>query len=139
MGQTRASLLLEYLKGALTTSKNEVVTVFPSAARTATEDSSDVTNEHGIGCVVIIDVTAASGTPSVVFKIQGKDPVSGKYYDILDSAAITGVETAVLRVWPAMAPSANAKEDDILPRTWRVRAEHADASSVTYSVGAVVA
>ena len=117
---------------------NERFTIFASAARTETVNGDDIENMNGRGVKVVIDVTAASATPSVVFTIQGKDTVSGKYYTILASSAITGTGTTVLTVYPGLTASANAVANDILPRDWRVIATHADADSITYSVGAQV-
>lgn len=112
--------------------------VFASATRTATANANDQENEVGRGAVIVVDVTAVAATPSVVFKIQGKDPESGAYYDILTSAAVTGVSTNVYRVYPGLTAVANLTANDLLPRTWRVRAEHGDADSITYSVGALL-
>jgi hypothetical protein len=117
---------------------NMDVTVLSSAARTATLQSSDITNYNAKGLHLVIDVTAIAATPSVVFTIQGKDALSGKYYTILASAAITGTGTTVLKVYPGLTGVANSKADDLLPRVWRVDATHADADSITYSVGASV-
>lgn len=112
------------------------VTLFGSGARTATANGDDQKNFNYCGAHIIIDVTAASDTPSVVFTVQGKDPVGGKYYTILASAAITGIGTTVLRVFPDATASANVAANDYLPLTWRVIATHADTDSITYSVGA---
>jgi hypothetical protein len=117
---------------------NERITVFSSAARTETVNSDDIENMNGRGLKLVIDVTATTASPSVVFTIQGKDTVSGKYYTILASAAITGTGTTVLTVYPGLTASANVVGNDILPRDWRVNATHADADSITYSVGAQV-
>ena len=106
-----------------------------SGAYTASQDSADLSNKRYRGAHIIIDVTAATLTPSVVFTVQGKDLASGKYYDILDSAAITGVGTTVLTIFPAATGAANLTENNILPETFRIHAEHADADSITYSVG----
>ena len=113
---------------------NHEATAFASAARTASSNSSDLTNYNARGVKVVIDVTAASATPSVVFTIAGKCTLSGKYYAILASAAITGTGTTVLTVYPGATAAANVAVSDVLPRLWRVEAVHADADSITYSV-----
>jgi hypothetical protein len=111
-----------------TTSRdNAEGTVFASAARTATPTAFDGSNLSGRGLHLIIDATASSGSPSVVFTIQGKDPVSGKFYTILASAAITGTGTTVLRVYPGLTAAANTVANDVLPKTWRVIATHGNA------------
>jgi hypothetical protein len=111
-------------------------TVFSLAARTATTTSRDFKNDGGQGAIVTIDVTAATASPSVVFSIERKDPTSGKYATILDSAAITGTGTTVLRIHPELTAAANTVAKDMMPAIWRVKATHADGDSITYSVGA---
>lgn len=107
--------------------------VLASAARTASVNSSDMTNMSGRGVRVWIKATASAATPSVVFTIAGKT-AQGDYYTILDSAAVTGAGTTTLVVHPELAASANAIANNHLPRTWRVQAVAADADSLTYSV-----
>lgn len=106
-----------------------------SEARTATNNSDDLTNSLHKGCHVIIDVTAISATPSVVPTIQGKDSVSGKYYTLLVGAAITATGTTVLKVYPGLVVAANLAANDIVPSKFRILMTHADADSITYSVG----
>lgn len=120
-------------------------TVYPSATRTVTPTDSngvgtdDKSNNFGNSIIVFIDVTSINaGTPSVVFTVEGKDPVSGKYYTLLASAAIVAVGTTVLRVNPGLTAAANTIAKDMLPSLWRVKAVHADGQAITYSVGAVV-
>ncbi len=116
---------------------NYNIEVLPSAARTATLNSDDL-DCQGRGVHVIIDVTVDPALASVVPKIQGYAPTSAKWYDILVGVAITAVGATVLKVYPGIVASANVAASDILPPVWRVRLEHADADSITYSVEAVV-
>lgn len=112
--------------------------VLASAARTATEASSVFPNTGFRGLHLVIDVTAAADTPSVVFTIQGQSPLGSDFYTILASAAITGTGTTVLRVYPGLTAAANTVANDVLPHLWRVNAVHADADSITYSVNAIL-
>lgn len=114
-------------------------TILASAARTATTNSADFTNYNAKGIKVVIDVTVDPAAASVVFDIEGKDSVSGKYYSLLTSAAIVAVGTTVLTVFPGVSETANVKASDMLPRTYRVTATHADADSITYSVSGALA
>ncbi len=114
----------------------ESLTIFASAARTATVNGSDIINDSHRGANVVIDCTADPSTASVTFTVQGKDETSGKYYTILESAAVNGTGTTVLRVYPGIAASSNVAVSEALPRIWRVIATHADSESITYSVGA---
>lgn len=91
------------------------------AAAAASLNGLDMENISGIGAQIIIDVTAITGTtPSLVVTVEGKDPVSGKYYTILASASITTVSTTVLRIFPGATASANLAVNDVLPKAFRV-------------------
>jgi hypothetical protein len=116
--------------------QNREVTVFASAAYTASQNSADLSNPYARGVIVTIDVTAFAATPSVVFTIKGKSALGSDYNTILASAAITGTGQTVLRVYPGLTAAANVAANDIVPCTWRIEAVHADADSITYSVSA---
>ena len=109
--------------------------LYQSVARTATPTAIELTDDHVEGIQLIIDVTAVTATPSVVPTIDGKDPLSGKFYNILTGAAITATGTTVLRIHPQIPASANLIAQDFLPETYRVVMTHADADSITYTVG----
>lgn len=104
--------------------------VFASAARTATVATTLAT--ECLGGVFVIDVTAAAATPSVVFTIAGV--VGPATYTILESAAITGTGTTVLRIHPDFTAAANTIAKDVLPQALKITATHADTDSITYSV-----
>lgn len=114
-------------------------TIYSSAARTGTPTAVTQTNSAGYrGVVVVIDCTASADTPSVVFTIQGYSTLGNDWYTILASAAVTGAETRILRVFPGATAAANTVANDWLPLSWRVDATHADADSITYSVNAIL-
>jgi hypothetical protein len=113
------------------TAKQDEVVV-SSAARTADDNFTFVCNTTG--GLFVIDVTAATATPSVVFTIQGVEPISGNVWTILQSAAITAAGTTVLRVYPTLTAAANTIAQDILPQGINIFCDHADADSITYSV-----
>jgi hypothetical protein len=113
---------------------NREVTLVASAARTATESFSDVVCYNAIGAVIVIDITAITDTPSVVFTVEGKCTLSGKYYTLLASAAKTGTGTTALFIGPGVPTGANVSIGYPLPRIIRITATHADADSMTYSV-----
>lgn len=115
---------------------NAHITVLASAARTATVNSSDLVNPTGRGAHIILNVTSITASPSVVFRIQGKDELVNVYYDILVSTAVTTTGTTIFKIYPGIPQVPNLVANDILPRIFRVRAEHADADSITYSVSA---
>ncbi len=114
-------------------------TLLASAARTATTSSADVTNFNGRGLQVLLNVTAASGTGGLTLTIQGKDPVSGNYYNLnANPTAITATGLTVYEVYPGVGAAGGGvtqRTSASLPRTFRVTVTHGDASSYTYSVG----
>jgi hypothetical protein len=107
------------------------IALLKSQARTATINSDGVRGAH-----IIISVSASADTPSVVPKIQGKNQLTGAWYDILTGAAITGTGVTVLKVFPGAPVTTNVSTNDFLPEKWRVRMEHSDTDSITYSVAA---
>lgn len=112
------------------------VTVLASAARTATTNSADQINLDGQFLRLYINVSAIVTAPSITVTIQAKDPVSGTYSTILVSAAITAVDHTVLQVGPGLTAAANLVAQAAMPRSWRVSVTHANANSITYSIGA---
>lgn len=117
------------------------VSVYASAARTATPTAVTVPTGRFKSLHLVIDVTAITSTPSVVCTVDGLDPVSGKYYNLLTSAALTesGVPyTRVLKIGPGLPVTANLSANDVLPSTVRVTMTHGDADSITYSVAATL-
>lgn len=116
---------------------NEAITVLASAARTATTNSSDLVNYNGRGVLVVIDVTAVTGSASVTVALQTKETIGNKYVTVLTSAAITGTGQTRLRCYPGITPVANEAVSDLIGRTWRVVVTHGTADSITYSVQSV--
>lgn len=95
----------------------------------------------GNGFTVVASVTTITTTDvnmsssgGVVFKIQGLDTRSGKYYDIIVSASVATVSTVVLKIHPALTAAANLAVNDVLPQDFRVLATHSNSESMTYSV-----
>ena len=112
-------------------------TLYSSVARTATPTATtQVSYRAERGGHFVIDVTAATATPSVVPTIEAYDATSDSWYTILTGAAITATGTTVLKVYPGIAVQANATASDVLPQTWRVTMTHADTDSITYTVSA---
>jgi hypothetical protein len=108
--------------------------LYPSQARTATPTPVEVVEDFD-GVRIVIDVTAIGPAPSVTFNVEGHAPLSDKWFSLLASAAITGVGTTVLTVFPGAAVTTNVSANNLMGGHWRVRPVHANADSITYSVG----
>lgn len=91
-----------------------------------------------LGVRLFIDVTAITASPSVVFSLEIQDPISGDWKTILDSAAVTGTTTGptFMVAYPGAVAVANVVVNQPIGRKFRVTATHADADSITFSVGA---
>lgn len=119
---------------------------FARTARIATPTPVEFATAGARGLMVVINVTAITASPSVVFTIQGvtypDETVSGRgtavTWDILPSAAIVGVGTTVLQVHPALGDTPNLLAEDCVPDKVRITAVHGDADSITYAVTAIL-
>jgi len=123
-------------------------TVLPSAARgtTTTPASGGGYSTHESSLVIMtVDTTAGAGT-SLIVKLQGFDPVSGKWFDVTDGTsvaqcqALTSTQTAVLVVGPGITTKAPANGgtyqslSTVVPAQLRVVSTVAGANP-TFSVG----
>lgn len=131
------SLLLVSQSFALNSPYEGVYTWLPSATRTATTASADIVGKYATGVEVICNVSAASDTGGLVLKIQGKDQISGNYYDI---AATNSVTTPIVirniigaNVFNVAPSGGNVNVNTYVPWTWRLQMVHGDSSNYTYS------
>jgi len=110
-------------------------TWLPSASRTATQTSPDITTAGFKNLTVTLDMTVA-GTGSVTLTINGKDVASGKYRLILSGAAVTTNTTNVYKVTQnIVAAAANVSAIDVLPEFIQLVVTANNANAATYSVG----
>lgn len=106
------------MQNAVNHDNNPLLTL---ANTSANANSVDQKNYGCRGIKVVVDITAITAG-SLTVTIKGKDPVSGKYFTILASAALAAVATTVLTVFPAATPAANVTANDQMPLTFRVEA-----------------
>lgn len=116
---------------------NQTLNAMILTAASANANGTDITNPSGRSAVVVIDITAITGTtPTCVVTVQGKDPISGKYYTILASASLTATGTTVLRIDPSLTAAANLVAADLMPAEFRVIATIGGTTpAVTATVG----
>ena len=109
-------------------------------AQTVTVNSGDLDRISGSAAVFVVDITAFTGTlPTALFLIEGKDPVSGKYYTILQSASLIAAGTTILRVFPGATAVANLAANDVVPKTFRVTCTIGGTTPVlTATVGVIL-
>ena len=78
------------------------------------------------GLTIVFDVTALTGTaPTLTLSVEGKDPISGKYYKIIaDPSALAAAGTQVIQIAPGIAAAAagvTAVSGLLAPPLFRVR------------------
>ena len=110
--------------------------IYASAARTATPTAVEVNTRRFRSMVIVLDATAITSTPSVTIALDRKDNASGKYVNILTSAAIATVSTNTIRIGLGLPVTANVSANEPLPNVVRVTITHGNANSITYTVSA---
>lgn len=110
-----------------------------TAQGAATLFSSSQINERCRGVIVVVNITAASGTPTLVVTLQGYDQASGASYTLLASAAIATTGLTTLTVYPGCPATTNVSANMPLPKLWIVKAVIAGTTpSFTGTIGASV-
>jgi hypothetical protein len=112
--------------------------IVATAQGAGTQTSPDQSNPSARGIAVTVDITAKTGTISVVCNIYRKDTASGKYVTLLSSAALTGTGTTTMIVHPDLTAAANTIVKDFIGATWKVDLVHGAGSTpaTTATVGA---
>ena len=124
-------------------------------------NSADQLNYYARGAIITLDVTDATGTPSIVLAVELKT-ANGDYVVLLKASAITAIGRHTYIVYPGAGaiisgayqeegveggdivyPSAAVNDVDLvvglpLGLNWRVTVTHADTDSITYSVAAAM-
>ena len=113
--------------------------LIPSQAITATVNSDLVQTASPLTMGTFIVTVSAFTSGSITPAIQGQDPATGNFYNILTGTAMTAAGTQLLRVGYAFTGSAGATAQDFLPENWRVVLTAAGGTSLTASVGANLA
>jgi hypothetical protein len=111
-------------------------TWLPSASRTTTQTSPDISTAGFHNLIVTLDMTAVGASPSVTLTINGKDVASGKYRLILSGAAVVTAVTNTYKVTRnIVAAAANVSAIDVLPEFIQLVVTANNANAGTYSVG----
>jgi hypothetical protein len=121
-------------------------TLLASAARTATTSTSETNGSNYRGVMLFLNVTSASGTGGLTLFIEHLDPVSNLWAvtAVQSAAAITTTGLRPYLIGSGVAVGTNmgaagspvfADRGHLLTSAFRVRINHGDATSYTYSVG----
>lgn len=110
--------------------------IYASAARTATPTAVDINTGRVKALRLILDVTAVTATPDLVVKVDAVDSLSGKVTNLLTSASVATVSTAMYDVGPGLTAAANLVANRYLGDVVRISVTHGDADSATYTLSA---
>lgn len=111
------------------------VVAFKSLSRTnATYNSANLSFPNAKRAHVVVDVTNVGGGGTLLIKVQGFDPVSSNWYDILAFASITTVSIVAGKIAAGIPVVANLAADDVLPDRFRINAV-VGVNAVIFSVG----
>lgn len=127
---------LQHLTSLITDGRHSTVTLLASAARIAEVPAAAQVNLAALGLHVYLKITANTGGISIKPIIEAQDILTGDWYPILTSSNMTAIGVRVLKVYPGFSGTASMVTGDVLPLNWRVRVEHNNANSVTYSLSA---
>lgn len=114
-------------------------TELSSASRSVATNGSNRTNFNSRSVQCALDVTAASGTGGLTLQIQGRDPISGNWYNLNNTPGpVTATGTYVYEISPSLGLGSGGvvqRTAGMVPRTIRMSVGVGDASAYTYSVG----
>ena len=119
---------------------NTDLTLLESAERTAEVSTADQTAYFARGVYVWLKVTAETGSPSLVLKIEAKLP-NGDYVTVLTGVAVEATGTTVYLLHPDAGVAAEGVTKVVnfpIPLGWRVTVTPGTADAITYTVMATV-
>lgn len=115
------------------------VQVLPKGTQRSTSYTSptyEAKTEAGI--LVVLDVTAASGTGGLTLRINAHDQASSQAVPLNAApTAVTAIGTTSYALYPfgAVAGGVTQATEFYLPRQFSITVTHGDSSNYTYSVG----
>lgn len=105
----------------LQTGNQDNIAIVASTTFSANGNSGNQINYNARGVKVYLATGAfGTGATAITVTIQGLDPFTNTFYNILTSASLSASSFTVLTVYPGIAVTANVSASDILPRRWRV-------------------
>lgn len=119
-------------------SQGRVAQYYPAASRTQTPYSAALYTRGTQGVQVVWNVTSVAGTTSLTLHIQGYDPASNTWYDILVSTAVANAQAPtqkIMTVALSATPAANVAVSTMIPDTMRIQVIHSNSvDAANYSV-----
>ena len=124
--------------------KPDPVTLLQNVTRTTSYRSDTLTAKTEMGILVVLTVTAASGTGGLTVRINAQEqPIhagtNAPWFTPLNNAptAVTSTGSYTYSIYPfgSLAGSITQPTAGFLPRDFSISVDHGNASSYTYSLG----
>lgn len=118
-------------------------TAMTNATRTgATADGSDIINYNHRGAHIVLNYSTGGSSNLIMMKVQGKDSLTGIYYNIATTVTLSATGSAAYIVYPGVTAAASTlmvssgAASAVLPRTWRVSVVQSGTSlTANFGVG----
>lgn len=122
-------------------------TVFALAERSPATFTSRPHGNLGCGLIITTMITVEDGSGTLAVTVQGQDPVSKVWYNILTGVELSAVTSVpqVLQVHPAITDLIAVAGDDepivnvrsaLVPAVWRLSVVQGGTGDMTWSIGA---
>ena len=113
--------------------------LLPSAQRNASTLSSIISHAGYSGCLLYLNITAASGTGGIFPQLVCFDPVTGNSQtnSAFGTTARLAIGLFVYTLYPAsgLVTLSGGAAVTVLPSQFQIRVAHNDATNYTYSLG----
>ena len=118
-------------------------TALANAIRTgATAESADIINYNHRGAHMVLNYSTGGTSNLIMMKVQGKDALTGIYYNIVSTVTLSATGSAAYMIYPGVTAAAAAAvvsgggANAVLPRTWRVQVVQSGTSlTANFGVG----
>ena len=118
-------------------------TAMSNAIRTgATANGSDIINYNHRGAHVVLNYSTGGTSNLIMMNVQGKDPLTGVYYNIVSTVTLSATGSAAYMIYPGVTAAAAAAvvssggANGVIPRTWRVQVVQSGTSlTANFGVG----
>lgn len=114
--------------------KGSVVALTNLSRVAATYNSSSLKFPNAKRAHIVVNVVAVGGAGTLDIIVQGFDPVSKGWYNILVMTQITAISIPAGKIAAGIPASAGVAVDDVLPEEFRINAV-VGTNAVEFSVG----
>lgn len=117
---------------------NQDVILFDKQSRTFPAfqyESPVITNFNSRGAIIIVnalDINVLTDDFNII--VEGLEPGSGNWYNILVSPSLTVSQLYIFKIYPGLNPILGFVTNDILPRNWRVVVRHNTVVAMNYGI-----